>query len=58
MRSDSRVDKDTAAGGMRCVRTVSSSVVAGEPIQQKPTVLRAVLSISPSIAGKLELEGK
>ena len=33
-------------------------MVAGDPIQQKPTVLRAELNISPSMAGKLELEGK
>ena len=39
-------------------RTVSSSVAAGEPLQRKPMTLRAPLSMSPSIAGKLLLAGK
>ena len=40
------------------VRTVSSSVAAGLPIQEKPMTLKAPLSISPSSPGKLELAGK
>ena len=39
-------------------RTVSSSVVAGLPIQEKPMTLNAPLSISPSSPGKLEFAGK
>ena len=38
--------------------TVSSSVAAGEPLQRKPMTLRAPLSMSPSMAGKLLLAGK
>ena len=37
--------------------TVSSSVAAGDPLQRKPMTLRAPLSMSPSMAGKLLLAG-
>ncbi len=40
------------------MRTVSSSVAAGLPIQEKPMMLKAPLIISPSSPGKLELAGK
>ncbi len=37
--------------------TDSSSVAAGLPIQEKPIMFRAALSISPSMPGALELAG-
>lgn len=38
--------------------TVSKSVAAGQPLQEKPMMLRAAESISPRIPGKLLLAGK
>jgi hypothetical protein len=38
--------------------TVSSSVIAGEQIQLKAAALKAPEYMSPSMAGKEELQGK
>lgn len=38
--------------------TISKSVAAGHPFHEKPMILKAEESISPSIAGKLEFAGK
>lgn len=50
--------KDSQQWCVTADATFSSSVAAGEHIQEKFTVARPLLSISPSMAGKLEVAQK
>ena len=56
-RTDGESPGGGGEGGVVQGLTASSSVAAGLPIQEKPMMLRAALSISPSMPGALELAG-